>query len=172
MSTDRKVSIVEELTGKVAKMKALVLADYQGLKHKQLEELRKALKSLNAEFAVTKNTLLKKAFTNNKKTIADSALTNASGALFAYEDEVAPLKELVKFFKTAGFGKIKSGLLGETALTSDEVLRLSSLPGKNELRAQLVGQLNAPLYGLHNALSWNLRKLVWTLDAVKNSKTN
>lgn len=166
----RKIDAVTELTEKVAKAKSIILADYRGLKHKQLEELRRALKKTDAEFSVTKNRLIARALGNKAKSI-EGQLKEATGALFAYADEVAPLKELLKFFKTAGFGKTKGGLLGDKVLAEADVATLAALPPRQMLLAKLVGQLNAPIQGLHYALNWNLNKLVWALDAVKKSKS-
>ena len=90
--------------------------------------------------------------------------------LFAFEDEAGPVKELVNFLKTTNLGTIKAGLLGATNLSIDEVNRLAELPARPMLLSKLTGQLQTPLSGLHNALSWNLRQLVWTLDAVKSKK--
>ena len=168
--TPKKVETVTELTDKVAKAKSIMLTEYQGIKHKQFEELRKLLKKTNAEFVVAKNRLLKRALGDKAKSL-ESLLEQPNAVLFAYEDEVAPLKELLKFFKAVGFGKTKGGLLGDTALSEAEVTRLASLPGRQQLLGQLVGQLNAPIQGLHWALSWNINKLVWALDAVKQNKT-
>lgn len=165
MATQKKIDTVTELTDKVGKAKSIVLADYRGLKHKQLEELRKALKKADAEFAVTKNTLFKRAL-GDKAASLDAQLKESTGALFAYADEVAPLKELIKFFKAAGFGKTKGGLLGTAVLAEADVTRLASLPTRELLLAQLVGQLNAPIQGLHRALSWNINRLVWALKEV------
>jgi large subunit ribosomal protein L10 len=166
----RKIDAVTELTEKVGKAKSIILADYRGLKHKQLEELRRTLKKSNAEFSVTKNRLFAKALGDKAKSV-ESQLTEATGALFAYADEVAPLKDLLKFFKTAGFGKTKGGLLGDKVLANADVATLAALPPRNILLGKLVGQLNAPIQGLHHALSWNINKFVWALDAVKNKKT-
>ena len=80
--------------------------------------------------------------------------------------------ELVTFFKNAGAGQVKVGLLGEKEITTTEVVHLATLPSRDILLTQLVGLLQAPLYGLHNALSWNIRQLVWTLEAVKGKKPN
>ena len=59
VNRQKKEKIVEEITYKIQKARALVFTNYQGMTHKQLEELKKVLKALNAEFMVTKNTLLK-----------------------------------------------------------------------------------------------------------------
>ena len=170
MPTQRKIDAVTELTEKVGKATSIVLADYRGLKHKQLEELRRILKKSNAEFAVTKNRLFAKALGNKAQSI-ESQLKEATGALFAYADEVAPLKDLLKFFKTAGFGKTKGGLLGSNVLTDADVAKLAALPPRHMLLSKLVGQLNAPIQGFHYALNWNLNTLVWALNAVKEKKT-
>ena len=55
----KKEKIVQKLTDKIQKANSLVFTNYQGMTHKQLEELKKRLKEVDAEFSVTKNTLLK-----------------------------------------------------------------------------------------------------------------
>src|SRR5258706_4027845 len=160
--TSKKLETVTELTDKVAKAKSIILADYSGLKHKQLEELRKLLKKTDAEFAVTKNTLLKRAL-GDKAASIEGELNQGTAALFAYADEVAPLKELLKFFKAAAAGKTKGGLLGTTVLAEADVAKLAALPSRQILLGKLVGQLNAPIQGLHHALSWNINTFVWAL---------
>lgn len=167
----KKIDTVTELTEKVGKAKSIVLADYRGLKHKQLEELRRALKKTDADFTVTKNRLFSKALGDKAKAI-EGYLKESTAALFAYADEAAPLTVLLKFFKTAGFGKTKGGLLGDKLLNEADVVTLAALPPRPVLLAQLVGQLSAPIRGLHYALSSNLNKLVWALNAVKEKKTN
>ena len=169
MATQKKIDTVAELTQKIAKAKAMVLADYRGLKHKQLEELRKTLKKTQGEFVVTKNRLLKKALGDKAKAI-EATLNDSTATLFAYADEVAPLRELLKFFKIAGAGIPKSGFLGETILNESDITSLASLPSRQMLLAKLVGQLNAPIQGLHYALSWNMNRLAWALTAIRDKK--
>lgn len=169
--TPKKLETVTALTEKVGKAKAVVLVEYQGLKHKQLEELRKLLKATEAEFIIAKNRLMKKSL-GGLATKVETLLEQPTATLFAYADEVAPLKALLKFFKTAGVGKAKGGLLGTTVLSEAEVATLASLPSREILLGNLVRQLNSPIQGLHYSLQWNLNKLVWGLNAVKEKKTN
>lgn len=170
MATQKKIDTVTNLTEKISRAKALVVTDYRGLKHKQLEELHKLLKKSEGEYLVAKNRLLLRALAGKGEGIKD-ALHDTTAVLFAYADEVAPLKEVVKFFKAAGAGKLKAGLLGAQVLTDAEVTRLSTLPTREILLAKLVGQLNAPIQGLHYALSWNINKLVWALSQIQSSKS-
>jgi large subunit ribosomal protein L10 len=171
MATQKKIDVVGELTEKIGKSKSIVFTEYSGIKHKQLEELRKSLKKTGGEFVVTKNKLMERALTD-KAGLVKEELKSSTATLFAYEDEVAPLKVLLKFFKTVNLGKTKGGLIGSTVLTGRDVTRLSQLPGREVLLGRLVGQLNAPIQGLHHALSWNLNKLVWALSAIKDKKAN
>ena len=106
----------------------------------------------------------------DKASAFKDALNDTTAALFAYADEVAPLKELVKFLKAAGVGKLKAGLLGIQTLSEADVTRLATLPNHDVLLGRLVVQLNAPIQGLHYALQWNLRKFVYAVDAIKSKK--
>ncbi len=171
MATQRKIDAVNELTDKLSRAKSVVVADYRGLKHKQLEELRKLLKKSEGEFVVAKNRLLLRALGDQSAKLK-SSLEDTSAILFAYADEVAPLKELMKFFKTTGMGKAKAGLLGAQALTEDEVARLSKLPDRLTILTHLAGQLNSPIQGLHYALKWNINKLAYALNAIQGTKKN
>lgn len=171
MATQKKIDNVTMLAEKVARAKSVVFADYRGLKHKQLEDLRRKLKKIEGEFTVSKNRLLLRAL-GDKAGVVKSFLTDSTATLFAYGDEVAPLKELLKFFKVATMGKTKGGLLGNATLSDADVTKLATLPTREILLGQVVGRLNGPIQGLHYGLSWNLNKLVWSLNAVKGKKSN
>src|SRR5438045_3741311 len=88
----KKEQLVAEIAQKVGRSKALVFANYEGLTHKQLEELKRGLKKVDAELMVAKNTLLKLALKNAgiDAPEADSALQNPTATLFAYGDVVLP----------------------------------------------------------------------------------
>ena len=67
MATQKKIDTVTLLTDKISRAKAMVFVDYRGLKHKQMEELRKNLKKVEAEFTVAKNRLMKRALDSAKR---------------------------------------------------------------------------------------------------------
>ena len=48
--------------------------------------------------------------------------------------------------------------------------KLAKLPSRETLLGQLAGQLNAPIQGLHYAMQWNLNKLVWALNGIKEKR--
>jgi large subunit ribosomal protein L10 len=164
----KKEEIVAELLEKVVKAKGFVFTSYQGLTHKQLETLKKAVKTMDADFVATKNRLLLKAMEGKVK--VDQELKNATATLFLYGDPVMPLKELAKMIKELNLPSIKFGILDGAAMTSDQLIALSKLPSKQVLLTQLVVGLKSPISGLHRALNWNLREFVMTLKAIEKSK--
>lgn len=178
ISTNRqkKEKIVQELTDKIQKAKSLIFTNYQGLTHKQLEGLKKALKQANSELVVTKNTLLKIALNGSElgvQSLEDTSfLENPTATLFVYNDVIAPLKQIAKTLKLLGLPTIKFGIIDNQALTGDQLLELSILPSKEVLLAQVISELKSPIFGLHRALSWNLQRLVMTFEQIKNQKEN
>ena len=170
MPTQKKIDTVAHLTDKIARAKSMIFLDYRGLKHKQMEELRRNLKKSQGELTVAKNRLLIRSLSDTGESLR-SVISDTTATLFSYSDEVAPLKDLLKFIKNAGAGKTKGGLLGATVLTESDVARLAALPSRTTLLSGLAGQLNAPIQNLHHALQWNVLSLVYALTAIEKKKS-
>jgi large subunit ribosomal protein L10 len=167
----KKEALVAEYVAKVEKAKGIVFANYQGLTHLQLEALKKALKKEEAEFVAAKNTLLLRALEGKVDVTSEKdKFTQPTGALFIYNDIVAPLKALTKTIKELSLPTIKFGVLEGKVISDKDVVKLSNLAPLPVLRAQLLGQMKAPISGLHRALNWNLQNLVLTLNAIKAKK--
>ena len=155
-----------QLKDNLDRAKAVVFADFKGMTMKQLSELRDVLRDQSAEFLVTKNTVLRIALKEAGKPGSD-VLEGPTATLFAYDDEITPIKALVKAIKDNSIGKVKAGILGAELLDEYKVIKLASLPSKDELRAKTVGILAAPLQGMVGVLQGNLRNLVYALDQVR-----
>src|SRR3989344_6600633 len=117
----QKEESVSQIKEKLDRSKAVVFTDYKGLTMAQLSDLRKKLREQNAEFVITKNTLLQKAIGT------DVSYEGPTATLFAYDDEISPIKTLVKALKDTQVGKIKSGILGGEILDSFKVSQLAAL---------------------------------------------
>lgn len=92
------------------------------------------------------------------------------GILFGYEDEVAPAKILFQFRKKNEVIAALGGVFEHHWVGAEEVKTLSSLPGKQELRGQLVGMLQAPVRGVVGTMNGVLRNLVGVLAAIGKAK--
>lgn len=170
---EKKGKIVTALSQKLEKAKALIFTNYQGMTHKQIEGLKKSLKGLDADLVVTKNTLLTRALEDEKWKIEDKkSFEGPTATLFVYADVITPIKELAKSIKSLKLPVVKFGILDKQALTADQVLKLASLPSREMLLAQIVGQMKAPIFGLQRALNWNLQKLVMNLKAIESKKAS
>ena len=167
----KKEQLVSELVEKVGKSTAIIFANYQGLTHQQLENMKRNLKKADSEFIAVKNTLLERALAEKvDKETAQQHFNQPTGALFIYKDIVDPLKEISKMIKDFKLPVIKFGILDGKIVTDQEVTKIASLPPLPVLQAQLLGQMKAPISGLHRALNWNLQQLVLTLNAIKDKK--
>lgn len=169
---EQKQDTLKMLTEKISLAKSVVFTNFSGLLVKDNEDLRKRLRQEDSEYYVAKKTLLDLAFRDAK--INDLDIKNFDGrvaVVFGYGEEVAPAK-IVGQFKQEHAEKINfiGGILEGKFLNAQEVATLSKLPGKQELYAQLVGSLLAPISGFANVLAGNLRSLVYVLSAIKEEK--
>jgi len=167
IKNEEQVAILVE---KLNKAKSVVLTDQSGLTVALASELKRKLRSVEAESLVTKNTLLKIASKQTGHEIPEETLKGPTATLFAYGDEISPIKELINFAKANEKPAIKIGFLGTILLTPEKLSQLAKLPNKEALRGQVVGGLYSPLYGIVGVLNANIRSLVYVLNSVKESK--
>jgi large subunit ribosomal protein L10 len=66
--------------------------------------------------------------------------------------------------------KLKAGFLGEQVITSEDILRLATLPSRDVLIAKFLGLMQSMPQRLVYVLSGNLNKLMITLNAIKTQK--
>jgi large subunit ribosomal protein L10 len=179
MPSQKNTDQLAIIKANLAKAQNLIIADYAGLDSAAQTDLRAKVKAAGGEFSVTKNRLVKLAIKERLKDIPadlDKALEGPNATLFGFSDPVAATKVLVEFAKDHETMNIKMGLMvgqegaPDQVMSVTDVKNLATLPSKPELLAKLVGQLNAPIYGLVNVMAGNLRKLVYVLNAVKNTK--
>jgi large subunit ribosomal protein L10 len=173
MLKNNKPKIVEDIKSKVEKSKSIVLTDYKGLNTGQITTLRTQLKEKGADSTVAKNTLLKIAIKENNllnEEIA-TALKGPTMAIFSYNDALEGIKVLCDFIKKNELPNIKSGIVEGEYTTAETLEVLSKLPSKEQLLAQVVGQLKAPLNGLVGTLNGVQRKFVYALSAIADNKS-
>src|SRR5690242_11238756 len=93
MPTQAKSDKIVELTDKLSRASVAILVQTQGLKVKDMNELRAKMRAANVEFQIAKNTLLRIASERNNMSELDTSIFNGQTAVaFGYEDEVATAK--------------------------------------------------------------------------------
>jgi large subunit ribosomal protein L10 len=143
MANAEKQAVVEDLTGKFRDSSGAVLTEYRGLTVAQLSELRGALRG-NATFAVTKNTLAKRAAAEAGLGDQVASLLSGPSAIAFIEGDIAQAaKGLADFAKAHPLLVIKGGVLDGKALTPAEVGKLADLEPREVLLAKLAGAMKA-----------------------------
>ncbi|MCX5751142.1 MAG: 50S ribosomal protein L10 [Candidatus Saganbacteria bacterium] len=165
-----KVEEIARIRTKIKDSKIMILADYRGMTVKEITELRRQLRKENAEFLVLKNTLTHIALQEIGLEGIQKFLTGPLAVVFGYKDQVSPAKVLIKFCSETEKPVVKGGSLAEKILEEADVKKLAKLPAREELIAKVVGGIKSPLYSLVMVTSGPLRKLVYALNAIKDSK--
>jgi large subunit ribosomal protein L10 len=175
MLKQQKAKIIDEVTKSLSNAQLILLTDYKGMNVENITKLRDDLRKVDAEYKVMKNTLLKISLTNVGLSIDDlsGSLEGTTAILYTDKDPVMALKVLYNFIEENGnIPVVKSGFFERKFIDQAQAKEFSALPPKEVLLAQLVGQIQAPIYSLHAVLSGMLRKLVYVLDGIKDKKPN
>lgn len=165
MPTAKKAEAIEQLTEKLRGAKAVVITDYRGMPTPELNTLRTKLRAVNGEYFIAKNTLTVKAVQNIGITGADAMFEGPTAMAISTSKESELAKALLDYIRTSRtILKIRGGILGQQALTIEEVRTLATLPAKPRLQAVLAGNIQGPLSGFVGLLNSALGELVRVFD--------
>ena len=164
-----KVRIVEEFV-EVFKVPGFYLMDFKGLNVAEVTELRSQLRNANVSMKVVKNTLAKRALAEAGLTGVEEFLSGPTSIVWSAEDAVTPAKVLIEFLKKHDKGAIKAGMVDGLVVKDADIERLSKLPGRQELYAQVASVLNAPIVKFACTLNAVPSKFVRTVDALKKKR--
>ena len=166
----QKQDTVQSLVGGIKQAKAVVFANFQGLKVSDSEDLRRKCRAEKITFLASKKSLLKKALTEIGLDVDAEAFPGGVATVMGTEDDVSPARLIYNFAKTHEVVKTFGGILEGKFIDAAKVKELAVLPSKQELLAKLVGTLNAPISGFVNVLAGNIRNLVSVLNNIKEAK--
>src|SRR5262245_39324359 len=121
----------------------VVVTRNHGLSVAQSTDLRLKMRDAGAQYKVAKNRLALIALEDTRyKPIGD--LLKGPTALATSSDPVAAAKVAVDFAKTNDKFEIVGGAMGDTLLDVNGIKALAALPSLDELRAKIVGLIQAP----------------------------
>ena len=143
MNKEKKQNYIKEMSTQFDKSEAVIVAHYQGLTVKQLDELRKQMRDQGIQFKITKNRITKLALEKTKcKDLAN--LFTGPTAVALSKDAISSAKILTKFSKENENLKILGGIMGKDILDVAGVQNVATLPTLDEARAKIVGILRSP----------------------------
>ena len=143
MDRSQKAESVAQLNAVFNEVGVVVVTRNLGLSVKQSTDLRSKMRDAGATYKVAKNRLAKLALKDTQYEGLEDYLTGPT-ALAWSTDPVAAAKAAVDFAKTNDKLEIVGGAMGSTQLNADGVKALASMPSLDELRAKIVGLVNAP----------------------------
>lgn len=143
MNRDEKKQLLDELHELLNGSEIVVISHYKGLTVAEVSELRDAIRKAGAGFRVTKNRITKLALKDTKFEGLTDLFKGPTAMAFA-SDPVAACKACVNFAKENEKLVIIGGAMGANVLSLDEIKRLATIPSMDELRAKLIGLLQAP----------------------------
>lgn len=170
MQRVQKEQVVERLGERLEEAKCLYLTDFTGLDVEAMTELRRRLTAASVEYIVVKNTLARRALAGGRYDGLAEHLQGANAFALAGEDVVTAAKILTDFAREREKPRIKGGAIEGKVVSLDEIRRIAELPPREQLLAQVVGGMKAPIAGLAYVLSGLLAKFVRTVDAVREQK--
>ena len=143
MDRSQKAESVASLNAVFSEVGVVVITRNLGLTVAQSTQLRTKIREAGASYKVAKNRLAKLAIQNTDYAGIGDLLTGPT-AIAASVDPVAAAKVVVEFAKTNDKLEIVGGSMGSQVLTPEGVKALASMPSLDELRAKLIGLVQAP----------------------------
>jgi large subunit ribosomal protein L10 len=143
MDRAQKAESIETLKGVFADAGAVVVTHYLGLTVAEMTELRSRLRKEGAALKVVKNRLAQKAL-DGMAGEGGEALFKGPVAIAYGPDPVSAAKVATQYAKDNDKFVVIGALMGETVLDAKAVGALATLPSLDQIRAQLIGLLNAP----------------------------
>jgi large subunit ribosomal protein L10 len=143
MDRAQKQEAIEALKGVFDTSGAVVVTHYMGLTVAEMTDLRGKLREQGAQLKVVKNTLAQKALQGAAGEAGD-ALFKGPVAIAFGPDPVSAAKVATQYAKDNDKFSVIGGLMGLQVLDKGSVTALASLPSLDQLRAKIIGLLQAP----------------------------
>ena len=143
MDRAQKQEAIEALKGVFDGAGAVVVTHYMGLTVAEMTDLRGRLRQEGAQLKVVKNTLVQKALGGSVGEAGD-ALFKGPVAIAYAPDPVSAAKVATQYAKDNEKFTVVGGLMGQEVLDKASVAALARLPSLDQLRAKLIGLLQAP----------------------------
>lgn len=150
----QKKEAVEALVAKLKDAEAGVLVDYIGINVADDTKLRRSLREAGVEYSVVKNSILSFAFKEAGYEELNGVLSGSTALAISKDDPIVAAKILGKYAEgSKGKFTVKAGFMEGKAMSADEVMKLSKLPGREGLLTMLVCALTGTIRGLAVALN-------------------
>jgi large subunit ribosomal protein L10 len=169
MNQTEKNVVVGELTEKFGNAPLVALSQYRGLTVAQMTDLRLQLRAIEGELLVAKNTLVWRAVMETPNKVVEPLLSGPNVFAFGYGDPVAFAKVIDTYAEKNEKFEVKGAVMGGVLLDKKQIAKLATMPGRDQLRAQLLALMMTPATQLVRVLAAPAQGFVQVLDARRRS---
>jgi large subunit ribosomal protein L10 len=177
-SKQEKQKIIADLEKKLSEAKGVFVIAPNSINPNEASELKIKLAEIGGNYHVVKNSLFKIALKNAGLEELECLETGQNAVIFVKEQSPEAAKIMKTFIKEAEAPKgqtkaeFQEAFFEGKKLTAEQVNALADLPSKEQLIAQVIGTMNAPIQGIVNVFVGNIRGIVNVIDAYQQTKTN
>lgn len=143
MDRSEKEQLVSSLRQGLAESNLVIVTQQKGLTVAEVSDLRRQMREADAQYKVTKNTLVRLAVAGTQNESINSMLSGPTALAYS-KDPVAAAKVTIKFANSNEKLKVVGGALNGRLLSSQEIDALSKLPSLDELRAKILAIISTP----------------------------
>jgi large subunit ribosomal protein L10 len=143
VNREEKTQLLAELNELFNTTETIVVSHYKGLTVEEVSQLRDNIRKVGAGFRVTKNRITRLALKGTKFESLADLFVGPTAIAFA-NDPISACKACVEFAKTNEKLLVIGGGMGTGVLSVEDIKRLASIPSMDELRAKIIGLLQAP----------------------------
>ena len=171
MPTEAKRATVAELTQALQGSKGAIVSEYRGLTVTDLSKIRRELREKGVSYTVVKNRLARIAAEDAGRRDLVPLLTGPTAVTLGGADESALAKATLDALRPySKIVVIRGGAISGRTIDADGVTRLSALPPREVLLAQLAGAMASPMSTMAGLLAAPLRNLGYALTQLRDQR--
>ncbi len=171
MPTEAKRATVAALTEEFSAASASIVTDYRGLSVADLAAIRRSLRPQGVTYRVVKNRLAKIAADQAGRSELGPLLDGPTAIALGAGDEAVVARALLDAIRPYRNLKVRGAVLRQRRIEADDVTRLATLPGREQLLGQLAGAVSSPLTTMAGLLAAPLRNLGYALAQLQEQRS-
>lgn len=167
VTKEQKQVTVTELAEQIRGASSLYFVDFTGMSVKEDQAFRAEILEKGATMRVAKNTLIKRAL----NAVGDvyegiEQFKGQTAIIFSTDDAIGPAKVIRKHFDKTQRPGLKLAFIEGQTFDGSQLKQVAEFPSREELMASIVGSINAPVSGIHGAISAVMRDVASLVEEV------
>ncbi|WKZ31419.1 MAG: 50S ribosomal protein L10 [Candidatus Dojkabacteria bacterium] len=163
-SKDQKTALLEQYKSLLTENKGYIAVDTEGVDTTAVTELKKKLREIGSTVTVVKNNIFKIALDETKSPVETKDF-DFQTAVITYDADPTVVAKLIKDVQkdTEKF-EARFGVVEGKFVEKSKVMGLAEIPSREELLAKMLGSMIAPVSGVMNAVTGNVRGFAQVLS--------